>query len=368
MKLLHSALRFRVNYFSDLGRHQVVVWMPGDTPPVDAQVDVGPRIEHEVPNEVFRSDIAPLKLGRFYPSQLLHADDAPGPMFRVMRLNESSFVANFSHPLQGRIFSIDSGKSDISTEPVGKVEQLLEWSGMETQLQTPTDFEGPDSFSREDEFPDTEFYALARKITHVDAVCARRIQALYRTVLPENARVLRQDRPEGERLAAYPLRVLDLMAGWRSHLPDTVQSAVGLGLNAEELADNPQLAERIVHDLNADPRLPFADASFDAVVCTVSFEYLTQPRRIVAQAKRVLKPGGMFVVTLSHRYFPPKVIKLWTELHPMERMAWVGTLIKQAGFRKVETYVERGLKRPKDDRYADTLAESDPVFATWGVA
>ncbi|MHB1085381.1 MAG: class I SAM-dependent methyltransferase [Thiobacillus sp.] len=350
MKLLHSALRFRVNYFSDLGRHQVVVWMPGDTPPVDAQVDVGPKLEHEVPNEAFRSDIAPLKLGRFYPSQLLHADDAPGPMFRVMKLNEASFVANFSHPLQGRIFSIDSGKSDISTEPVGKVEQLLEWSGMDAQMQTPTDFEGPDAFRREDEFPDSEFYALARKVTHVDAVCARRIQALYRTVLPENA------------------RVLDLMAGWRSHLPDTVQSAVGLGMNAEELDDNPQLAERIVHDLNADPTLPFADASFDAVVCTLSIEYLTQPHKIAAEAKRVLKPGGMFVVTLSHRYFPPKVIKLWTELHPMERMAWVGTLIKQAGFKKVETYVERGLKRPKDDRYADTLTESDPLFATWGVA
>lgn len=350
MKLLHSALRFRVNYFSDLGRHQVVVWMPGDTPPVDAQVDVGPKIEHEVPNEVFRSDIAPLKMGRFYPSQLLHADDAPAPMFRVTRLNESSFVANFSHPLQGRIFSIDSGKSDVSTEPVGQVTQLLEWSGMETQMQTPTDFEGPDAFRREDESPDTEFYAVARKVTHVDAVCARRIQALYRTVLPENA------------------RVLDLMAGWRSHLPDTVESAVGLGLNAEEMGDNPQLAERVVKDINSHPTLPFPDASFDAVVCTVSFEYLTRPHEIVAEAKRVLKPGGMFVVTLSHRYFPPKVIQLWTQLHPMERMAWVGMLIKQAGFRKVETYVERGLKRPKDDRYADQLAESDPLFATWGVA
>ncbi len=43
-------------------------------------------------------------------------------------------------------------------------------------------------------------------------------------------------------------------------------------------------------------------------------------------------------------------------------------LIKRAGFKKVETYVERGLKRPKDDRYAGTLAESDPLFATWGVA
>ena len=325
--------------------------MPGDTPPVDAQVDVGPKIEHDMPNEVFRSEIAPLKQGRFYPSQLLHADEAPGPMFRVMKLNaDPASSANFSHPLQGRIFSIDSGKAMSRPSRSGKIAQLLEWSGMETQMQTPTDFEGPDAFVREDETPDAEFYAQPRKVTHVDAVCARRIQALYRTVLPENA------------------RVLDLMAGWRSHMPDTVQSTVGLGMNAEELADNPQLAERIVHDLNVDPKLPFADASFDAVVCTVSFEYLTQPHKIVAEARRVLKPGGMFVVTMSNRYFPPKVIKLWTQLHPMERMAWVGMLIKQAGFKKVETYVERGLKRPKDDRYADRLGESDPLLATWGVA
>jgi len=350
MKLLHSALRFRVNYFSDLGRHQVVVWMPADTPPVDAQIDVGPKIEHEIPNEFFRSDITPLRRGRFYPAQLLHADTAPGPMFRVMKLNDTSFAANFSHPLQGRIFSIDSGNSDVGTEPVGQVGQLLEWSGMETQMQTPTEFVSADSFAREDETPDAAFYAEPRKLIQVDAVCARRIQALYRTVLPEGA------------------RVLDLMAGWRSHLPDTVQSAVGLGMNAEELADNPQLAERIVHDLNADPKLPFADASFDAVVCTVSFEYLTQPEKIVSEARRVLKPGGMFVVTLSNRNFPPKVIKLWMQLHPMERMGWIGMLIKNAGFRQVETYLERGLKRPHDDRYADRLTESDPLFATWGVA
>lgn len=350
MKLLHQAIRFRVNYFSDLGRHQVVVWAPGDTPPVDAQIDLGEKIEFTLPFEAFRSDIAPLKLGRFYPSLMLHSDDPPSPMFRVMNLTDHDFTADFSHPLRGRIFSIDSGKADIPTEPIGKVGMLLEWSGIETQMQTPTDFSAPDAFARDDETPDAEFYAQPRKLTHVDGVCARRIQALYRTVLPEHA------------------AVLDLMAGWRSHLPDTVKTATGLGMNAEELADNPQLAERIVHDLNADPSLPFADARFDAVVCSVSIEYLTRPQAVIAEAKRVLKPGGLFVVTLSNRYFPPKVIKLWTQLHPMERMAWVGTLIKQAGFKKVETYLERGLKRPKDDRYADRLAESDPLFATWGVA
>ena len=348
MKLLHPAIRFRVNYFSDLGRHQVVIWAPGDTPPVEAQTDLGEKIEHTIPLEVFRHDIAPLKFGRFYPAQLLDAEVPPAPMFRVMKIDAASFTANFSHPLRERIFSIDSGKSDVSTEPVGKITMLLEWSGMETQMQTPTDFSGPDMYRREDERPDAEFYAAPRKLIHVDAVCARRIQALYRTVLPENA------------------HVLDLMAGWRSHLPDTVKSAVGVGLNAEEMRDNPQLNESIVQDLNLNPTLPFADATFDAVVCTVSIEYLTQPQAVINEAKRVLKPGGMLVVTMSNRYFPPKVIKLWTQLHPMERMAWVGMMIKQAGCKKVETYLERGLKRPQDDRYADRLQESDPLFATWG--
>ena len=353
MKLLHSALRLRVMYASALGHHQVALWLPGDTPPAEAQIDLGERIERELPNDAFRSEIAPLRFGRFYPSQLLKTGDAPGPMFRVVKLGETTFVADFSHPLQSRVFRVDSSKTEVSAEPVGRIEQLLQWSGMEASLDAPTDFSAPDAFERDDETPDGEFYAQPRKVMHVDAVCARRVQALYRTVLPEKA---------------HPLRVLDLMAGWRSHLPDTVPVAVGLGMNAEEMADNPQLAEHLVHDLNADPRLPFPDAGFDAVVCTMSFEYLTHPQRIAAEVRRVLKPGGVFAVTLSHRYFPPKVIHLWTQLHPMERMAWVGSLLDQAGFRKIKTYVEHGLKRPKDDRYADRLTESDPLFAVWGVA
>ncbi|MFP5381783.1 MAG: methyltransferase domain-containing protein [Gammaproteobacteria bacterium] len=350
MKLLHPALKVRLLYMSPLGHHQLALWLPGDTAAGEAQIDLGERIERELPVDAFRSEIAPLRVGRFYPKQLLTIADAPAPMFRVLRVEGDRFTADFSHPLQSRVFKVESSPSDMSAEPVGKLDQLLQWAGMEASLDAPTDFSAPDAFARDDETPDTEFYDQPRKLIHVDAVCARRIQALYRTVLPPKA------------------RVLDLMASWRSHLPDTVTPAVGLGMNAEEMADNPQLAERIVHDLNAEPRLPFADASFDAAVCTVSFEYLTRPQAVIAEVRRVLKPGGVFVVTLSHRYFPPKVIHLWTQLHPMERMAWVGNLLAGAGFDRIKTYVEHGLKRPKDDRYADRLPESDPLFATWGVA
>ena len=40
---------------------------------------------------------------------------------------------------------------------------------------------------------------------------------------------------------------------------------VGLGLNAEEMADNPDLDEYVVHNVNQDPELPFSDEAFDAV-------------------------------------------------------------------------------------------------------
>ena len=34
-----------------------------------------------------------------------------------------------------------------------------------------------------------------------------------------------------------------------------------------------------MHDLNAEPTLPFADEAFDAAVCAVSVQYMTRPVR-----------------------------------------------------------------------------------------
>ncbi|HAN56037.1 MAG TPA: hypothetical protein DCQ77_07565 [Betaproteobacteria bacterium] len=43
----------------------------------------------------------------------------------------------------------------------------------------------------------------------------------------------------------------------------------------------------------------------------------------LAELQRVLKPGGRLIVTFSNRYFPPKVIHLWKNLYPTERLGWV---------------------------------------------
>ena len=43
-------------------------------------------------------------------------------------------------------------------------------------------------------------------------------------------------------------------------------------------------------DLNAKPKLPFADGSFDVVTCVVSVDYLNKPKEVMAEVARVLKP------------------------------------------------------------------------------
>src|SRR6185503_5308144 len=89
-------------------------------------------------------------------------------------------------------------------------------------------------------------------------------------------------------------RLLDLMSSWRSHLPpgSGQREVVGLGLNAEEMADNPQLTSHVVHDLNRDPRLPFDDGAFDGVTCAVSIQYMIHPVLVFREVRRVLRPGA----------------------------------------------------------------------------
>src|SRR5919109_2016347 len=96
----------------------------------------------------------------------------------------------------------------------------------------------PEMFDRMDESNDEQFYAFPRKVVHIDEPA---IAAAGRFMAETFA-------PNGV--------LLDLMSSWRSHLPAgfVKQRMIGLGLNAEEMADNPDLDEYVVHNLNTDPR------------------------------------------------------------------------------------------------------------------
>ena len=81
----------------------------------------------------------------------------------------------------------------------------------------------------------------------------------------------------------------------------------------------------------------------------------------------VLRPEGHFVITFSNRWFPPKAIQIWQELHEFERMGLVlDYFINTDGFSELKTYSIRGVPRPADDKYYHQMPFADPVYAVWG--
>jgi SAM-dependent methyltransferase len=173
----------------------------------------------------------------------------------------------------------------------------------------------PVAFARDDEALDDEFYGHPRKVVHIDEGAIAALGRLYADVLPAGG------------------RLLDLMSSWRSHLPADFEagSVVGLGLNGEEMAENPQLTGRVVHDLNREPLLPFADGEFHGAMCAVSVQYLIHPVLVFREVCRVLQPGGPFVVAFSNRCFPTKAVAVWLDSSDRQRTALVRAYFEAAG-------------------------------------
>lgn len=301
--------------------------------------------------------------GRFYPKGLIAgvrditSDDITP--FRIGRIDGERFTADLNHPLADRRLTVEATilkAWQAGAQRGGTVQDVPELiagrgPGMPARWRgQPTDFFSDDAFARVREDDDGDFYQAPRLVDHLDQVATRQVQKLYARLVPAGA------------------RVLDLMTSWKSHLDLADPGSVaGLGMNAEELAANPVLAERVVQDLNRDPRLPWRDGEFDAVVCTVSIEYLTRPFEVYAEVRRILKPGGRFVVVCSNRYFPPKAIRVWTGAHPFERAGLVlEYFLRDAGWTALNTFSLTGLIRPEDDKYASQTPWSDPIHAVWG--
>jgi hypothetical protein len=300
-----------------------------------------------------------LRVGRFYPRGLLPpaAGVFAGDMrpFRVTGLDGPWVIADLNHPLSPYRLAAEvtlrrrrEKVSEIGGSCIDWIEEAAGGGpGMQVPLkETETDFSSPNAFRREDEAPDGIFYQEKRMVSHIDGQAGAHLRETYGTLIPRGA------------------AVLDLMSSWQSHFPDGMEAAVtGLGMNGEEMAANTALSESVVHDLNAEPYLPFAAGMFDAVVCSLSFEYLTRPREVIADAARVLRPGGLLLVSLSERWFPTKAVRLWQELHPFERLGFVAAEIRCAGgffIERTETF--RNWPRPVDDPHFPAERLSDPVY------
>ena len=173
-------------------------------------------------------------------------------------------------------------------------------------------------FDRADDRDDSVFYAPPRLVTHIDDAAIAAVGRLYAALGIDGS-------------APGPRRVLDLMSSWVSHFVTPPAELVVLGMNADELAANPAATERLVHDLNADPRIPLPDADVDAVVCCVSIDYLTRPIEVLTDVGRVLRPGGTLAITYSNRCFPTKAVRGWLTTDDEQHGLVVAELVRRAG-------------------------------------
>ncbi|MEL6470846.1 MAG: class I SAM-dependent methyltransferase [Cyanobacteria bacterium J06623_4] len=190
------------------------------------------------------------------------------------------------------------------------------------------------------------FYATPRFVTHVDEGFIAQLTKLYRDRIPPHS------------------RVFDMMSSWVSHLPGDVTYAhvEGHGLNAEELARNKQLDHYFVQNLNQNQTFPLESQSFDAVINTVSVQYLQYPEAVFAEMYRVLKPGGIAIVSFSNRMFYQKAIALWRDSSEASRVELVKRYFNAIpGFGNIETVINKS-EAPAILQMMG-LGGSDPFYA-----
>ena len=170
-------------------------------------------------------------------------------------------------------------------------------------------------FRRADESSDLAFYGQPRLVAHIEPETIAAVTGLYSELLPQGG------------------AILDMMSSWISHLPPAMNFSrvAATGMNLARIAGQPAPLDFKVHDLNADPQLPFEDASFDAAVCCVSVQYLTRPVEVFADLARVCRPNAPVIITFSNRCFPTKAVAAWQSLDDRGHLDLVGHYLKMAG-------------------------------------
>ena len=94
----------------------------------------------------------------------------------------------------------------------------------------------------------------------------------------------------------------------------------------------PQVPEAEAVELEPDAPLPFADGTFDVVVCAETLEHVRDLQLLLSELRRVLEPGGRLAITTpAHRRF----IRAPDPLSPHIRFLTkrtLRTLLDQMGF------------------------------------
>lgn len=103
----------------------------------------------------------------------------------------------------------------------------------------------------------------------------------------------------------------EIIAGWCGQLPPAKEALYVLDVGGRLQPYRPLLEGREAQYVAIDPvfeglldvagigeALPFCEGSFDLVICTQALNYASSPSQVIAEIRRVLRPGGTLYLTV----------------------------------------------------------------------
>ena len=154
-------------------------------------------------------------------------------------------------------------------------------------------------------------------------------------------------------------KVLDVACGTGDMAMELLRqgcSVTGVDLSKEMMAIAKRKAPQAEYRLADVERLPFGDASFDAVTCAFGVRNFVHLEQGLSEMLRVLKPGGRMVI-LELATPDSSLIRPFYNLYTRRIIPWLGQRL--AGSREAYTYLPRSIERfPKGDAFLQLIQNS----------
>lgn len=154
-------------------------------------------------------------------------------------------------------------------------------------------------------------------------------------------------------------KVLDVACGTGDMAVELLRqgcSVTGVDLSKEMMAIAKRKAPQAEYRLADVERLPFGDASFDAVTCAFGVRNFVHLEQGLSEMLRVLKPGGRMVI-LELATPDSSLIRPFYNLYTRRIIPWLGQRL--AGSREAYTYLPRSIEPfPKGDAFLQLIQNS----------
>jgi ubiquinone/menaquinone biosynthesis C-methylase UbiE len=142
-------------------------------------------------------------------------------------------------------------------------------------------------------------------------------------------------------------RVCDLGCGAGAPFLHHIESRLAMGIGLDEhVGESKQKNIRVIHaDITAD--LPLESEQFDHVTMLAVLEHLVEPEKVLAEAYRLLRPGGSLIMTWPSSVVDP-VLEILTRIklvndelgfdqhQPRIPIARLETMLRRIGFMRIK--------------------------------